>query len=63
MANENNQFTGSEKASCFRIEGQIRREQPECQPGELQLAAYVFDKAGTLIGRTDIDNKGNYLEE
>lgn len=60
MANENNQFTGSEKASCFRIEGQIRREQPECQSGELKLTAYVFDKAGTLIGRTDIDNNGNY---
>jgi hypothetical protein len=48
------------KARSFRIEGQIRREQPEAQPGELKLMAYVFDKAGALLGSANLDNKGNY---
>lgn len=46
--------------SSFRIEGQIHREQPESQPGELKLAAYVFDKAGTLLGTAPLDAKGSY---
>jgi hypothetical protein len=60
MATEKNQPAGSENASSFRIEGQIQREQPERQPGELKLMAYVFDKAGTLLGSAELDNKGNY---
>ncbi len=60
MATYNNESTDSERANDFRIEGQIQREQPECQPGELKLAVYVFDRAGILLGSADMDNKGNY---
>jgi hypothetical protein len=48
------------KRDIFFIEGQIQREQPECQPGELRLAAYVFDKVGTFLGSAELDAKGNY---
>src|SRR5262245_21266315 len=44
----------------FRIEGRIQREQPEYQPGELKLTAHVFDKAGALLGSSELDEKGNY---
>ena len=60
MATEKNQPASSGKTGSFRIEGQIQREQPECQPGELRLMAYVFDKAGVLLGSAELDNKGNY---
>ena len=60
MATERNQPTGSGNAGSFRIEGRIQREQPESQPGELQLAAYVFDKVRALLGSADLDDKGNY---
>src|SRR5262249_47337669 len=60
MATASNQSGGSGRASSFRIEGQIQREQPESQPGELKLAGDVFDKSGALLGRADLDNKGNY---
>ena len=60
MANEKSQTTGSRKIRSFLIEGQISREQPECQPGELKLAAYVFDKAGSLLGSADLNEKGVY---
>ncbi|NJM22165.1 MAG: hypothetical protein HC836_04115 [Richelia sp. RM2_1_2] len=40
MATYNNEPTDSQRANDFRIEGQIQREQPECQPGELKLAAF-----------------------
>lgn len=43
-----------------RVEGRILREQPECQPGELKLAAHVFDKAGALLGSAELDEKGSY---
>jgi hypothetical protein len=55
-----NQSAGPEKARSFRVEGQIQREQPECQSGELKLMAYVFDKAGTLLGKAGLDNNGKY---
>ncbi|NTW78133.1 MAG: hypothetical protein HGB33_10270, partial [Syntrophaceae bacterium] len=61
MDSEKNQPSGSRKEnSSFLIEGKISREQPECQPGELKLAAYVFDKAGSLLGSADIEEKGGY---
>ena len=60
MANEKSQTTGSRKIRGFLIDGQISREQPECQPGELKLAAYVFDKAGSLLGSADLNEKGVY---
>ena len=60
MISKINQPTNSRKASSFRIEGQIQREQPECQPGELKLAAFVFDKAGALVGSADLDKNGKY---
>jgi hypothetical protein len=44
----------------FRIEGQIRREQPEVQLGEMKLMAYVFDRAGALLGSAALDEKGHY---
>jgi hypothetical protein len=47
-------------AGKFFIEGRILREQPECQAGELPLSAYVFDKAGMLLGSAPLDTKGTY---
>ena len=60
MPSRTNQPAGSEKARSFLIEGQIQREHSELQTGELKLAAYVFDKAGSLLGSADLDNKGGY---
>jgi hypothetical protein len=60
MASVSNQPTNSPEAGSFRIEGQIQREQPERQPGELKLAAYVFDKAGVQLGSAGLDNNGSY---
>ncbi|HNS56806.1 MAG TPA: hypothetical protein PKO34_07115, partial [Smithellaceae bacterium] len=60
MDSEKKQPGGSRQENGFLIEGKISREQPECQPGELKLAAYVFDKAGSLLGSADIDEKGGY---
>ncbi|MFN0191748.1 MAG: hypothetical protein ACKVP5_07195 [Aestuariivirga sp.] len=60
MANEKKMPAGAGRSSNFYIEGQIQREQPECQPGELKLAAYVFDSGGTLLGSGEVDGKGNY---
>jgi hypothetical protein len=60
MAIKKKQTNDDRKTGGFRIQGQIQREQPDCQPGELKLAAYVFDKAGALLGTSTLDNKGNY---
>lgn len=60
MTGEQTQATGAGKAGSFYIEGQIQREQAECESGELQLAAYAFDKAGVLLGSGAVDGKGNY---
>ncbi len=60
MPTKVNQPVGSDKARKFLIEGQIQREQPDLQPGELKLAAYAFDKAGTLLGSAPLDAKGSY---
>lgn len=48
------------KKNSFIVEGQIQREQTECQTGELKLAVYVFDKAGRLLGSAPLDDKGSY---
>ena len=60
MPTKINQSAASGKVPSFRIVGQIQREQPERQPGELKLTAYVFDKAGALLGSADVDNKDSY---
>ena len=60
MPSKVNQSVGSNKARNFLIEGQIQREQPDLQPGDLKLAAYAFDKAGTLLGSAPLDAKGSY---
>lgn len=59
MLSEKIRPTDSKKAN-FIVEGQIKREQTECHPGELKLAAYVFDKAGRLLGSDELNSKGNY---
>ena len=58
MAKGKNPSSG--KNGRFHITGQIQREQTECQPGELQLAAYVLDRVGTLLGAAAVVAKGNY---
>jgi len=58
MAIEKGQTTGSRKIKGFLIEGRIQREQPECQPGELKLAVYVFNKAGALLGCAGLNEEG-----
>ncbi|SEL94104.1 hypothetical protein SAMN04489760_10174 [Syntrophus gentianae] len=60
MATEKGQTTGSKRIKGFLIEGRIQREQPECQPGELKLAVYVFDKAGALLGTAGLNEEGLY---
>ncbi|HWJ94007.1 MAG TPA: hypothetical protein VNT33_04740, partial [Telluria sp.] len=47
-------------ARLFEVEGRIRREQQDCMPGDLKLMAYVFDKAGHLLGSDALDAEGNY---
>jgi hypothetical protein len=60
MPTKKRQPSSPKKERGFRIEGRIQREQPECQPGELRLTAYVFDRAGALLGSAELDSKGNY---
>ncbi|PKH02983.1 hypothetical protein CXF72_08595 [Psychromonas sp. MB-3u-54] len=60
MKSKKDKPTDSEKNANFKIEGDIQREQAECESGDLKLAVYVFDRAGALIGNTDIKDKGNY---
>lgn len=49
-----------ENTNRFSIEGNIQREQSECESAELALAAYVFDKSGMEIGQSAIDASGKY---
>ena len=60
MVARRSQSTGPVRAGNFRIEGQIQRDQADKQAGELKLSAYVFDKAGKLLGSAELDSKGNY---
>lgn len=60
MINVIKQTTESGKVIDFHIEGQIQRENVECQAGDLALAVYVFDQAGIFLGKANIDGKGNY---
>jgi hypothetical protein len=60
MASKANPSTESGKGAVFLIEGQIQREQSECEPGELKLAAYAFDQAGNLLGKADLDDNQQY---
>ena len=60
MANEKKQPNLPMKTFKFIMEGSVQREKSECQPGELKLAAYVFDQVGSLLGSQDVDGKGNY---
>ncbi len=60
MERKKNKPSDSRKAGNYYIEGRIKREQPECESEKLKLAAYVFDKAGMLLGNADLDNKDNY---
>lgn len=48
------------KEPIFRVEGLIQREQPDSRPDAPPLAAYVFDKAGVLLGESPLDAKGGY---
>jgi hypothetical protein len=61
MTNEKEYAPSARRPSNFRIEGQIQREQPERQSGELKLAAYVVDRTGALLGSADLSDKGNYI--
>lgn len=56
----NKKRAGDDKRTSFKIEGVIQREQSECESGELELMAYVFDKSGKDLGSSNIDKKGNY---
>lgn len=60
MATEKRQPGDTGKESRFFIQGQVQREQAECQPGNLQLAAYAFDGAGRQLGSAEVDSKGTY---
>lgn len=60
MSTEMKQPADYGSVRSFRIEGQIQREQPEVQPGEMKLMAYVFDRAGALLGSAALDEKCHY---
>ena len=60
MASKTNPSKESGKDSRFLIEGQVQREQSECEPGVLKLAAYVFDQAGSLLGSAALDDNQSY---
>ena len=60
MPSKINQTAGSVKGRIFTIAGQIQREQADLQAGEFRLMAYVFDKAGSLLGSEALDEKGGY---
>ncbi len=60
MVSKKKQNVGRDLRGSFSIEGKIQREQSECELGELKLAAYVFDKAGSLLGQSEIDINGKY---
>lgn len=60
MAKEKNHVDTTGNNSKFRIEGQVQREQAECQPGELALMAYVFDSSGASLGEAKVESNGNY---
>ena len=60
MAPKTNPTVNTDKARNFLIQGQIQRDHTEVQAGDLQLMAYVFDKAGRLLNSAATDAKGNY---
>ena len=60
MAEHENQTHSPQRESAFSIEGRVRREQAECQAGELELMAYAFDHTGRAIGNAKVDGEGNY---
>jgi hypothetical protein len=60
MPSKIKQTAGSVKGRIFTIAGQIQREQADLQSGEFRLMAYVFDKAGSLLGSEALDEKGGY---
>jgi len=60
MANVKKSSSANHGTGNFRIDGRIQREQADCEPGEMKLSAYAFDKAGTSLGNATIDGKGNY---
>jgi hypothetical protein len=59
MASETAPSMASGKLS-FRIQGQVKREQPDVQSADLKLAVYVFDILGMLLGSSGLDAKGSY---
>ena len=59
MTSEKNPKNTSDK-SDFRIEGTIRLEEGDCQPGALKLAVYAFDKLGDLLGMDAVGEKGDF---
>jgi len=51
------------ETSCkheFRIEGKVRLEEADCQPGTIKLAVYAFDKLGSLTGTEAVDEDGGF---
>ncbi len=60
MATDNKLAADTRGKGTFTIEGRIQREQADCQQGDMQLAVYAYDKAGTSLGKTEVDAEGNY---
>ncbi len=60
MVSKKKPGAGRDKITSFKIQGVIQRERSECETGELELAAYVFDKGGSLLGQSNIDGSGKY---
>ena len=53
--------SSDKKPTEFRIEGQVQLDAAETGTHcELDLKAYVFDNAGQLIGKGDVDARGSY---
>lgn len=60
MSSEKPQLTNLKKNKNFFIDGQIQREQPDLQHGEIKLAIYGFDNGGFLMGSAELDQEGKY---
>lgn len=60
MATDKKSAANTRGKGTFTIDGRIQREQADCQPGTMPLAVYAYDRAGTSLGKADIDAEGNY---
>lgn len=60
MTSKKSLSAAAKSPKTFWLEGQIQREQPERQHGEIKLAIYAFNNGGILLGSDLLDHDGKY---